>query len=319
MISIAEIKKMNDKELETFVETKIRGLEKKAKEENGGNDTIMGYNLDYNPNEYYIDQENVNTFEIDSKCIYHGFLKKGMKVVYQYAFDYNCIVSNDGGYYYIDDEKYIFDFLKNIRNIDIKDDYKLFEYLLKYITNYFGSINKMSRNKLFTMIHKDDRRVYDPISQHKFTDIKKKAIGMCTEYSIMAQNILSVLDFDTYLVFGKVKSKNENGSRHAYNLIAYDEIEGETAALIDFANFVNIYNINNEKIGMAPYIVYLDRIDDSFIEKFYDNMKVIENEYDYMKINNSTVQLLYPDKREYYLEQDYEELVRVSDNKIYQK
>ena len=319
MVSIAEIKKMNDKELETFVETKIRKLEKKAKEENGGNDKIMGYNLNYNPKDYYIDQENINTFEIDSRCIYKGFLKKGMKVVYQYSFDYNCIVSNDGGYYYIDDESYIIDFLRKIRDIDIEDDYELFQYLLKYITDYFGLVNKLSRSELFSMIHKDERRYYKPINEHKLTDIKDRAVGMCTEYSLMAQNILSVLDFETYLVFGVLKSKEENGSRHAFNLIAYDELEGETAALIDFANSVNIYNIKNEKIGIAPYIIYLDRIDEEFIKNFYEDMKVIENEYAYLKMDNTTAQLLYPNEREYYLEKDYDEVVRVSDNKVYYK
>ena len=112
-----ELLKLDDEELEKVVREKINKLEEVSYEDNPNLDTI-GYEIDYNPTKYLIELLNgEDTIGIDSNCFYVGYARRGLRVVYGLSYGHENLVSNDGNYYYLDDDSYVLEFCKYIREI----------------------------------------------------------------------------------------------------------------------------------------------------------------------------------------------------------
>ncbi len=58
------------------------------------------------------------------RCFYNQFLPKNMKVVYGLRWDsLSGKASNRGNYYYMNDQEYLYDFCKFIKDKEIVDEY----------------------------------------------------------------------------------------------------------------------------------------------------------------------------------------------------
>ena len=302
------IKNSSDKDLEDIVISKINLLEAKSKIYNSSIDFI-GYDLEYNPTNYcFNDYNNPTVIDVDVRCMYKGYIRKGLKMVYGLSNYNNGLVCNDGRYYYIDDDSYIIDFCKYIKTKDLYNEYDLFNYVLKFIKTYFGCIQNIDREEMFKMIYKANKLYYNPINEHKLSWFKGMGNGVCSEYSILAQNILSMFDFDMYIIIGKEKTGDEFGESHAFNLMTYKEKETGcyVNTLVDFSNHVSVLNSQYEVVGSFPYITYLDVIDDDLIESLIDDEShIIDYDYDYITFGDRIAQLSYDIKREYYIEGNF--------------
>ena len=257
---LEKIKKLNDEELEKFAKTKIEELEKNAKIINKDIDTI-GYILDYNPSEFnLLDKSENDELEIDLQCTYNGYIPKGTRMVYGLTYTEEKVAKNGGSYYYIDTDEYIYMFLKYIQNKEVCNEHDLFIYILYFIKNYLGWIEKINRDEMFAMFYKNETAYYDPIEEHKFSWFKGQGNGMCSEIALMAQNILAFLDFNTYIVIGYEKTRENDGANHAYNLISFNDSETNKLVeiLIDFSNYIYVRNHNHKRVDRAPFIGELD-------------------------------------------------------------
>lgn len=299
-----EIKDLSDKEIEKKVQETIEELEEISYEDNGEIDTI-GYKLNYNPEEFNITElELSKQFPVDIRCFYSGYIRRGLRFVYGIAYDDLGLTSSDGRYYYIDDDSYILDFFKYIKNIEILNEHELFCVVLDFIKDYFKSIEDISRNEMFRMITKSGRIYYEPKSEHKFSEFKGRGNAMCSEYSLMACNILNVLGYDTYLVVGREHTEGKKGENHAFNFISYTEKETgkEKGALLDFANYVQVFDMNYNAIGISPFIGELEKLNEELVYDVVNNDKhLVFEDYSYIIIGKGAYKIGYGRNRDYYI------------------
>lgn len=302
-----KIKNLSDEELESLVEKIIGELEENSIEDNPGVDTI-GFVLDYNPKEFYIlEKEEIKSFKVDFKCFYSGYVRKGMKMSYGLVYSGDGVVSNDGRYYYIDDDSYILDFCKYIRDKEVENEYELFGYVLNFIEKYLGYIEEINREDMFKMIYKSDRIKYDPVYEHTFSQFKGRGNGVCSEKTIMANNILNVFDMYSYIMIGREKNTDDDkGESHAFNIVTYEEETTKELKnlLIDFSGFIRVRDINFNVLERLPFIGELDELTEEMIINVIESKEhLIFEDYDYMVIANSLFKIGYSRDRDYYIEE----------------
>lgn len=281
--------------------SKIKCLEINSKDLNNNIDYI-GFKLDYNPTDYHLDEKEVKV-NLDIRNIHTGYIPKDTKIVYGMLYDSRGLICNDGKYYYVDDDSYIYDFCRYIKDKDVRDEYHLFDYILKFIKKYYGIIrDNNDRESMHQMICKEEGVYLEPIDIHKLSDFYKKGNAVCTEISLMAENILSVFGFNTYYVVGNMRI-GEKEEYHAYNLINYIEKESkeERNAIIDFASYTDVFDVNYNKVGEKPYIVFFDEINEKFLNKLVlEKESITYEDYDFLMLD-SLIEMRYERDREYYI------------------
>ena len=318
---LEEIKSLDESELREKISSKISDLGENARKLNNDVDTI-GYQLSHNPTDYHIDDlSNNEEIDIDLICIYHGYVRKDMKITYGIRYNSNRLVSNGGFYYYVDDEEYVYDFCKYIKEKEVSDVYQLIDYVLEFVDKYLGVFDGYSRDEMFSLISKTDMVFYDLKNEHKFSQFKGMSNGKCSEYTLMAQNILSVFGFDMYMVIGNLKETDEPDEKHAFNFAIFkDEEKGEYVnCLLDFSNYSYVYDINFKKIGKSPYLLYIDEINDDFIYYLLDSKERIKaRDFDYLKLSENKFYKIYAGsgkEREYFLS-DYIDSYEIINKKL---
>ena len=296
---------LKDEEVKNIVEETIKQKEEESDSCNEDNNTI-GYVLQHNPElEVIINNEEEDDFGVDIICFHPGYVKFGTKVVYGMVYDFRGISSNDGKYYYIDDESYIYDFCNYIRQYDVIDEYELMDYMLEFIRQYFGYFNKNTdREEMFKLLKNSHNKNIEPVKEHGLSWFKDNGNALCSEYSIVAQNLLNVFGIDSYLVIGREKTGDEKGESHAFNIVDFveDESKEEVHALVDFANFVTIYDLDFNECGESPFIGLLEDFSDEFVDQLINDEKHMTFEdYSYVIVNDRLVHLVYDRKRDYYI------------------
>ena len=117
-----ETKNLSNEELERVVKIRINQLERKSKKENGNID-IIGYDIGYNPEIYDIKKPG-KLPPVRTIYIYDGYVPKNTRYVYGITPEvFNNSYSNVGCYYYVDDDSYILDFCKYVRDKDVQNEY----------------------------------------------------------------------------------------------------------------------------------------------------------------------------------------------------
>lgn len=298
-----ELINLSDNEIDCLVEKIVNELDDGKTTE----DDFIGYKADNNIIKQEIKySKSGKRYDVVMRCFVSGYIKENTKIIYGMSYDADGNISNNGNYYYIDNHEYIKDFCKYISRIEISNEYELFEYLLDFLKEYFGYFKKINRNEMFKLIVDNYGRNMTPINEHGLSWFKGKGNAMCTEYSIMVQNILTTFGIESYLVIGTIKTGSEKAVGHAYNLLSiYDEEENEKNLLIDFCNHVNAYDTNFKLIAPSPFIEELECIDQEFINKLINAEKhLIFDDYNYMIVGNTLAKIYYDRNRDYYISGD---------------
>ena len=256
---------------------------------------IIGYKVDSN-------KENINNEDgrmtVEVRCLHAGFIKNDTKIIYGLDFSGDGYAANNGRYYYMNDVNYIYDFVDLLANTELEEDYDIFDLLLEYLEDYFGYFKKFERGDNFSLIVDKYGRQIEPIEDHDISWFKDNGNGMCTEYSSMAQNILSIIGYPTYLIIGSIDDDGDKGY-HAFNFISTDEED----MLIDFSGHVDVFDLNYNKIGVSPYIIKLDDFGEDFLRDFVSgDIKVTSPDYDYVLFDDQLCKLSYDRTREYCVE-----------------
>lgn len=298
-----ELINLSDFEIDYLVEQRVKYLDDGKTSEND----FIGYKADNNTIKKEVETtESGRSYGIEMRCFHSGYIKENTKIIYGMIYDGDGNISNDGNYYYIDNHDYIKDFCKYISKIEISNEYELFEYLLDFLKEYFGYFEQIGRSEMFKLLVDNYGRNINPINEHGLSWFKGKGNALCTEYSIMAQNILSFFGIDSFLVIGTIKTGDEKSSGHAYNLVKIYDGEGdEKNLLVDFCNHVNTYDTRFRLIAPSPFIEQLDYIDQEFVNRLVNNeMHLIFEDYNYMVIGNTLAKISYERNRDYYISGD---------------
>lgn len=255
-----KIEKLKDEELKQFVVNRINLLERKQKKKNIS-DTI-GYLLDYNAASFDLLDFTDDVLQVQMICKFDGYIPLKTKIVYGMIYDPKSkIASNGGNFYYLDDDKYILNFCKYSKDKEVFDEFELFDCILEFCQKYFGVIEILKKEEMIKLIYKNDRAFFDPINVPKFSLFKGKGNNLCSEIGVMVQNILSFLGFNISLIIGTLKLDDENMEAHAFNMLDFkhSKTKEDLSILLDIASPVYVVDMNYEKIGVAPYVHYLDK------------------------------------------------------------
>ena len=276
-------------------------------EDSSVSNKIIGYHVDNKFTKYDVQERNGKTiFDLDINCFHPGYIKKDTKIVYGLFYDNLGNASNNGNYYYIDYDQYIYDFIDFIMEKDVVNEADFFGYVLDFLKEYFGIIEIIKREDMFKMILNKNEDNLDPVNEHKLSSFKGKGNAMCTEYAVMAQNILSVFGIDCYMMIGTQKLGSDQGEWHAFNLVSYvDEDENEKSYLVDFCNCVAIFDEKFNKIGYNPFIREIDQINQELVNDLINNNKhlVLPN-YNYYLLGESIFEITDGRLRDYNLDND---------------
>ena len=289
----------SDEELIELVKASINKLEVISKFRNRTD--LFGFKVSFNPEDYHILDKNTEMYvNVGLRCVYDGYIPRGTKVCYGLSSNGIGMIKNNGMYYIIDDDSYIYDFCRYIKDKNIMYEEDLFEYILHFAKKYFGTINNRNREDMFQMILKNEKVYHDPIKEHKLSDFKGKGNAMCSEYSIMANNILNIFGIESCALIGQIKRENEDSEGHAFNIIRFYSRDGEKiSALIDFASSVTVFDMDYNVLGDSPFVIYLDNAEDAIDGIINDDQAITSEEYDYMVVGSSMVQLFKKSTREY--------------------
>ena len=300
---INRIKKLSDIELEDFFQKKIQELEKESEKE------TIGYKVDLNPSSSFLLHNDEKDNEIAISCLSNGFIPIGSKIVYGVYKEKGKYV-NKGMYYYVDTYDYILEFLRELKTKDIKNIYEFYITIEDFIISFFHErIDPEIRPNLHKVFHKDEGTFYPPIKEHVFSEFKERGGALCTEYTLMAQNILSFFGIDTLYVIGLLTVEGLIPQWHAFNFVKYSEEKYQLDALVDFSRFVDIKDIYGRVEGYAPYIQEIDNINTDFLINFIrQQVTVVGEDYHEISFENIVLRAHHPQKREYKIENKLLEL-----------
>ena len=273
----------NEDILNKYIEYRINKLSKESIEYNIKNDTI-GSIIGINSYENKVEDKFLT---IDT---YIDYIPKGKRIVYGAFTDSICRLYNKGYYYYLDDDQYIYDFVKYIKNIDINIDTinDLVIIIYDFLTSYlYKSIDPIDREVLHQLILENSTSYFKPIKEHSIRDFYGNGSAKCTEYSIMGQNILSFMNIESYLMFD---------TEHAYNIIYYNNMY----YLIDFSNTIGLFDFDFKFIREFPFFVDLYGFDDSKFQELVDRKStLILDNFNYIYIGSKLFEVYDNKKRNY--------------------
>lgn len=303
MKRVETIQSIKENKLDKYVERRKRKLEKQSKDE----PLVLGFDIDYNPQPVsYKELDDSLEYEIGATTCYPNYIPKNTKMVYAMYFNATTgKVSNNGQYYYIDDDSYIKEFCEYIKGKEILSATELFDYIHDFIDEYFGlvQLDDRSREDFNHLIYKNDASYYKPIEEHKLSSLKKETKAQCTEVAVLAQNILKFLGFESYIVIGDIEfSCNDTKESHAFNLVSYKSKKSNEKVnlLVDFSSSVIVYDIDFNQIGLSPFIGELNNEPKEAIADLLDQNKGISFEnYSYIVFGSKVLRWIQNVDRKY--------------------
>ena len=263
---------------------------------------FIGFDLDINYNRDICDlnfrkfKESEHIYQYGCMNYYSGYILNYIKICYSLFVNDFMKCFNKGQYYYINDDSYLEEFIKYIKDRNIESDCELILYVSSFIKKYFHNWNKnIDREKMYNSILKDNFMFYEPIKEHSIVDFKGKGAAMCSEYSALGQNILSLFGYDIDYIFGSLNNDDVN---HVYNMININN----KYYLLDFSKGTILYNYDGRIIKSLPFIAELSNFNSEMYDDFIEGDSFIElDNYETYKFGDYCLEFSTFDKRVYKL------------------
>ena len=149
---------------------------------------------------------------------------------------------------------FFYEFAEYVKKNKIKTKLELIKAIEYYVINYFGyPSNKTNREEIFEdrawNSTTTDEEYFEALKKNSIGDLKGMGAAECTEYSALAQQLLSLFGTETYYLIGKI-IHNDKEENHAFNAIK----RKDDYAIIDYSIPCPIYNDKEEIIGYVPFI-----------------------------------------------------------------
>lgn len=224
----------------------------------------LGRDIGINPKREVLkaDDLGINMFDVNNRWV--GYIPNDVKVVY-YKISENANLYNDGGYYYMGDESYIYDFAEWIYGKDVDNDMIFILLVDEFVHNYFDRridpVTRFERHQL--LLDKNGDKI-PPTIEHQLSDFKGIGAGVCSEYSVMGQNLMTIFGLETEVIFG---------DRHVFNI--FFEKNGEVN-VVDFKEGIKVYDMNHRLKSVLPFIEPIDGYDDFVYSDFLNGARSFE-------------------------------------------
>ena len=246
------------------------------------------------------------TTEFQTNFRWAGFIDKNIRIGFGVNYDRKVkkiydkyyltnTFTDNGAYYYIDDDSYIYYFANYIKDKKPKSFEEFVKYVGWFLADYLSTDkyeeykDTADRENMYNyIIDETGEKYYKPIKEHSIKDFAGRGISRCMEYTVLAQNILSVFGYETYAILGKIESEYQEGF-HAFNCIDFDEIN----TIVDFSFWTERKDINNNTIPGIPFMV---DIDEDECNRFQNKETLTFDEQLILYINGKDI---YIDKDEY--------------------
>jgi hypothetical protein len=234
------LKTLDDRQIKEVVAYRI--AEEKAKSEVNKKNYI-GIDCGVNP-KFTLGEKP----EDESKTMWVGYIPENIKVVYKYD-DYKGFTVNNGGYYYMDDSL-VYEFCLYAKNKKADNYLELLDLIWSFAEHYFDSFdpNFTERCEMLYPVLKNEGWFFEPTIEHNIKMFKGRNNALCSEYSAVAQNIMSVFGYQSMYFIGSVKCEYGTGP-HAYNISI---VEGHPL-LLDYTIPVRTYDMKGNVIAYSPY------------------------------------------------------------------
>ena len=292
-----ELIKLSEEERDSYLEKRLQSFQ----EMNQDNNRIVGYHVGEQRSYCLDEDENIC---MNVRCFHDGFIPENTKIVYGAFFTPDGKVTNKGNYYYMNDSSYIIDFCHFLMDHPIDDEYDLFDAIHIFLRQYFGMIKECDREDMFRLILDEKGEYLTPGQEHSIDWFQGRGNAMCSEFAVMAQNILAFFGFESYVLIGQEQTGNGKDESHAFNIVSFyeDEDSPRTDLLLDFSSFVNVYDIDFHKIGEAPFIGFLYDLDEELFHKIlFEEEHLIFEDYNYYFLGDRMCQIAFDRNRDYYI------------------
>ncbi len=129
--------------------------------------------------------------------------------------------------YSLNDRTYLYDAFDYIKKLGTALEYAVIMELKTFLTTYFGISPKGIDNRDNFIIQKflEKNNVMsfnENPNMVTLADFKKRNMAKCSENSILINQVLNLLDIETYICYGFIKKANEI-EPHAFNIIKYND------------------------------------------------------------------------------------------------
>ncbi len=227
--------------------------------------------------------------KLNSQAIWQGFIPEDVKIIYSFLPNKNGFTTNNGCYYYIDNHDYLYEFALYIKEQEIKDSLDFLKHVYTFIDDYFFSLDtyNKTRMEMHQPFLNSNGRYITPSTGHHLSDFKGKNNAKCSEYSAIAENILSVFGYKTIYLGGAVNTKYGSGG-HAFNLAVIDNIP----CILDFTIPVETYDFQGKIIEISPFLgVITDFNQETLHNHIYDYIPYEFDDYEYLVIGDTTIMI----------------------------
>lgn len=178
---------------------------------------------------------------------YHkGFIHSETRIKYQ---------KNNLATYSMETTDYFYEFARELKKRQVINRGELVRFIYTFLNQYFGipKDNLDYRDSIFLDIAfqttTTDDELFDRLEQNKIGDLKQKNVAMCTERAAMAQNLLSLFDFECYYCNGCMYH-NQKEECHCFNIVKTKN----DFKLLDYSVPIQIVEAN-QIIGTEPFLV----------------------------------------------------------------
>ncbi len=270
------IKNLDDEQIKELISLKI---DKLTYQSYVFPNRFIGIDCDINPKRNFYGE-----VESKSQSVWQGFIPKDVRIIYSFLPNEEGYTVNNGCYYYIDDDTYLYEFAKYIKRKEIKSEFEFLTHVYNFIENYFYGLipHDYTREQMHHPLLGADGKCIEPTSGHHFLDFKAANNAMCSEYSAMAQNILSIFDYTMIYFCGAVKS-NVGCGGHVFNF----GLVNSNPCIMDFTIPVEVFSLNNEPSYYSPFLGPVkDYSNETFKKHFFNQIPYDFNDYHYVETSN---------------------------------
>lgn len=217
-------------------------------------------------------------------CVISGFIPLDCRIKY----DNMSIID-----YSMNTTDFLYEYAHFMKKFNVQSKVGVVNSLETFIISYFGYPGRISRDYIFeTMAYNNtttDDEFFNAIEKNKIGDLKGKGAAECSEWSTLAQQVLSLFGIESYCCIGCI-DKETLQEEHCFNIVK----RKNDYALLDYSVPARVYNKDGKVKMYLPFIGSLSN------EEFDDFIKNgVIKEFDDYSISSDKEQVFSGIKRQY--------------------
>lgn len=166
---------------------------------------------------------------------------------------------------------FFYSFASIVKKNNLRSKAQIIYALEIFMNRYFGYPGKVSRDTIFEEIAfsttETDDELWEALANNSIGDLKGKGAAECTERGALANQLLSLFDFDVYMTIGCLDN-NGKEEAHCFNVVK----RKNDYALLDYSVTTTNYDDLGNVICFYPFIGSISNED---FESFLNGDKTV--------------------------------------------